>query len=87
MGLFGHITKGNVVLTQYQEKALLEEIRLLPYRMIAFKSLIKMCEQNNIEYSIEENAMTLESEDPRFYDYINGTEEAEYRRELNSLPR
>ena len=55
--------------------------------MIAFKSLIKMCEQNNIEYSIDEDAMTLESEDPRFYDYINSTEEEEYRRELNSLPR
>lgn len=87
MGLFSSVTKDNVVLTQQQEKALLEEIRLLPYRMIAFKSLIKMCEQNNIEYSIEENAMTLESEDPRFYDYINRTEEEEYRRELNSLPR
>lgn len=87
MGLFGHITKGNVVLTQHQEKALLEEIRLLPYRMIAFKSLIKMCKQNNIEYSIEENAMTLESEDPRFYGYINMTEEREHQSYLNSLHR
>ncbi|NBS88461.1 hypothetical protein EBS67_00385 [bacterium] len=87
MALFKHITKKNVVLTQHQEKALLEEIRLLPYRMIAFKSLIKMCEENNIDYSIDEDAMTLESEDPLFYRYIDSTEEAEYQRELNSLPR
>ena len=87
MGLFSSVTKGNVVLTQQQEKALLEEIRILPYRMITLKSSIQMCESSGIEYSINEDTMTVESEDPLFVRYIDSMEEAEYRRELNSLPR
>ena len=87
MGLFGHITKGNVVLTQHQEKSLLEEMRILPYRMISFRKIITDCESMGIDYSINEDNLTGESEDPMFHRYIDRMEEAEYRRELNSLPR
>jgi len=87
MGLFSSVTKGGVMLTKFQEKALLEEIRLLPYRMISFRKIITDCESMGIDYSINEDNLTVESEDPLFVRYIDSMEEQEYRRELNSLPR
>ena len=87
MGLFSSVTKDNVVLTQQKEKALLEEIRLLPYRMISFKQSIIACESMGIEYSVNEEKLIVESEDPMFDRYIDSIEEEAYRRELNSLPR